>query len=143
MRTRLTTLFIVLVVMVLASACGSAANSPQGEPKSVLTQEEAASVIDSALQAINSGDYAAWSRDWDNDMKAAINDAAFQEYRSQVTAQYGKYVSLGSVEMQPGVQNGNVRWVAIADFEKGRIKFSFGFPADGRLVNGVFPEAVE
>lgn len=143
MKTKLTTLFVVLVLAVLASACGSTGNTPQGEATSVLTQEEATSMIDSALQALNTGDYAAWSRDWDNDMKAAINDAAFQEYRSQVTAQYGKYVSLGPVEMQPGVQNGNVRWVAIADFEKGRIKFSFGFPADGRLVNGVFPEAVE
>lgn len=143
MKTKLATLFVLLVVAVLTSACGSAANAPQGDAKSVLTQEEAASMIDSALQAINTGDYASWSRDWDKDMKAAINDAAFQEYRSQVVSQYGKYVSLESVEMQPGLQKGNVRWVAIADFEKGRIKFSFGFPNDSRLVKGVFPEAVE
>jgi hypothetical protein len=36
-----------------------------------------------------------------------------------------------------------VRWIAIADFEKGKIKFTFGFPNDGRLIKGVFPEAVE
>lgn len=143
MKIKLITLFVLWAAAVLASACGSAAEAPQGAAESVFTREEAASVIENALQAINTGDYAAWSRDWDKDMKAAINDAAFQEYRSQVVSQYGKYVSLESVEMQPGLQKGNVRWVAIAEFEKGKIKFSFGFPNDGRLVNGVFPEAVE
>ena len=143
MKTKLTTLFVLLVVAILSSACGSVGNAPQGEAKSVLTQEEATSLIDSALQAINTGDYAAWSQDWDNDMKAAINDAAFQEYRSQVLSQYGNYVTLESVEIQPGIQKGNVRWVAVADFEKGKIKFSFGFPNDSSLIKGIFPEAVE
>ena len=143
MKTRLTTLFVLLVLAVLTSACRSASNVAQGEARSVLTQEEAMSMIDSALQAINTGDYATWSHDWDTDMKAAIDDAAFQEYRNQVMSQYGKYVALESVEMQPGIQKGNVRWVAIADFEKGKIKFAFGFPNDGRLVKGVLPEAVE
>lgn len=143
MKTKLTTLFILFVVAVLASACNSASNAPRGEAKSVLTREEATSMIDSALQAINTGDYTSWSRDWDKDMKAAINDGAFQEYRNQVVSQYGKYVSLESVEMQPGLKKGNVRWIAIADFEKGKIKFTFGFPNDSRLVKGVLPEAVE
>jgi len=136
-------LFVLLVVAVLASGCGSASNVPQGEAVSALTQEEASTMIDSALLAINTGDYATWSRNWDADMKAAINDKAFQDYRKQVVATYGQYVSLESVEIQPGLQNGNVRWVAIADFEKGKIKFSFGFPNNSRLIKGVFPEAVE
>jgi hypothetical protein len=143
MKSRLTTLFVLLLLAVLTSACGSASNVAQGEARSVLTQEEATSMIDSALQAINTGDYATWSRDWDNDMKAAINDAAFQQYRNQVVSQYGKYMSLESVEIEPGLKKGNVRWIAVADFEKGRIKFTFGFPNDGRLVKGVLPEAVE
>lgn len=142
MKTKLAALFVLLVVSLLAAAC-SAPAAPQGEVISVLTKEEATTMINSALQALNTGDYATWSRDWDNDMKAAIKDKDFQSYRGQVIAQYGQYVSLQSVEMQPGLNNGNVRWVAIADFEKGKIKFTFGFPNDGRLIKGVFPEAVE
>lgn len=143
MRTKLTTLFVILSVAVFVAACGSANNAPQGEAISALTQEEATALIDSALQAFNSGDYAAWSRDWDNAMKDAINDKTFQEYRGQVVAQYGQYVSLESVEIQPGSEKGNVRWVAIAKFENGKIKFSFGFQNDGRQITGIFPEAVE
>jgi hypothetical protein len=100
-------------------------------------------MIESALRAFNTGDYATWSRDWDDDMKAAITEEAFQDYRNQVVATYGQYVSLESVEIQPGVNKGYVRWVAIASFEKGKIKFGFGFLNNGREIKGILPEAVE
>lgn len=143
MKTKLTTLFVLLMVAVLASACSNTSTAPQGEAVSVLTQQEAATIIDSALQAFNTGEYATWSKDWDDDMKAAIDDAAFQNLRNQVVSQYGQYVSLESVEIQPGVNKGYVRWVAIADFEKGKVKFTFGFLNEGRLIKGIFPEAVK
>ena len=144
MKTKFTTLFVLLVIAVLASACGgSASDVPQGEAVSVLTKEEATEMIDSALQAFNTGDYATWSRDWDDAMKAMIDEKGFQEYRNQVVAAYGQYVSLESVEIQPGVNEGYVRWVAIANFEKGKIKFGFGFLNDGREITAVLPEAVE
>ena len=144
MKTKFTVLFVLLVVAVLAAACGApASDAPQGEAVSVLTQEEATTMIDDALQAFNTGNYATWSHDWDNDMKAAIKEKDFQSYRDQVVAQYGQYVALESVEIQPGLQKGNVRWIAIADFEKGKIKFTFGFPNDGRLIKGIFPEEVK
>jgi hypothetical protein len=100
-------------------------------------------MIGSALEAFNTGDYATWSRDWDDAMKAMIDEKGFQEYRSQVLAAYGQYVSLESVEIQPGANKGYVRWVAIANFEKGKIKFGFGFLNDGREITGILPEAVE
>lgn len=143
MKTKLTTVFVLLIVVVLASACGAAGGAPQGEAVSVLSQEEATKMIGSALQAFNTGDYAAWSRDWDDSMKAMIDEKSFQDYRSQVLAAYGQYVSLESVEIQPGANKGYVRWVAIANFEKGRIKFAFGFLNDGREITGVIPQAVE
>jgi hypothetical protein len=143
MKTKLTILFVILSVAVFVAACRGAINAPQGKAISALTQEEATSMIDSALQAFNSGDYAAWSRDWDDAMKAAIDDKTFQDYRGQVAAQYGQYLSLESVEIQPGSEKGKVRWVAIANFENGKIKFGFGFQNDGRKVTGLFPEAVE
>ena len=144
MKIQLATIFILLILALFVTACGSPANSvPQGEAVSVLTKEEAATMIDSALQALNTGDYTTWSKDWDADMKAAIKDKDFQQYRNQVVTQYGQYVSLESVEIQPGSKKGIVRWVAIADFEKGKIKFSFGLPNDSRLIKGVFPEAVK
>jgi hypothetical protein len=144
MKTRLTTLFVLLIAASLVTACGSAsADAPQGKAESVLSQEEASALIDNALQALNNGDYAAWSRDWADDMKAAIKDPDFQEYRQQVVSQYGQYLALESIEIQPGLNADRVRWVAVADFEKGKIKYTFSFLPDGKQVKGIFPEAVE
>lgn len=144
MKTKFAVLFVLLVVAVVTTACGStSASQPQGNAESVLTQEEASRLIDSALQALNTGDYAAWSQDWADDMKAAIKDPDFQFYRQQVISQYGQYVALESIEVQPGINADRVRWVAIADFEEGKIKYTFSFLPDGRQVKGIFPEAVE
>jgi hypothetical protein len=144
MKTRLTTLFVLSIAAVVAVACGSApADAPQGKAESVLSQEEASALIDNALQALNSGDYAAWSQDWADDMKAAIQDSDFQEYRGQVVSQYGQYLALESIEIQPGTNADRVRWVVVAGFEKGKIKYTFSFLPDGRQVKGIFPEAVE
>jgi hypothetical protein len=144
MKTRLSVLFVLLVMTVIGAACGSAAaNVPQGRAESILTQEEASTLIDSALHALNTGEYAAWSQDWADDMKAAIKDADFQAYRQQVVERYGQYVALDSIEIQPGTSADRVRWVVIADFEKGKIKYSFSFLPTGKQVKGIFPEAVE
>ena len=143
MKTKFTLLFILLLVAVTASACGGASSVPQGEMVSILTQQEAIDMIGSALQAFNTGDYAVWSRDWDSAMKSMIDEKSFQEYRNQILATYGQYVSLESVDIQPGTNKGYVRWVAIANFEKGKIKFGFGFLSDGREITGILPEAVE
>jgi hypothetical protein len=144
MKTRLTSLFVLLIVAAITAACGSApADFPRDKAESVLSQEEASSLIDSALQALNTGDYAAWSRDWADDMKAAIKDKDFQSYRDQVVTEYGQYLALECVEMQPGSQADRVRWVVVAGFEKGKIRYAFSFLPDGKQVKGIFPEAVE
>lgn len=142
MKTKFAALFVLLVVALFVAGCGAPA-APQGQAVSVLTQEEASALIDNALQALNTGDYSSWSRDWADDMKAAIKDSDFQEYRQQVVAQYGQYLALQSIEIQPGINADRVRWVVVADFEKGKIKYTFSFLPDGRQVKGIFPEAVE
>jgi hypothetical protein len=143
MKHRFSILFVLLAAALIASACGSAAGAPKGQAQSILSPEEASALIDTALQALNSGDYSTWSQDWADDMKAAIKDSDFQAYREQVLGQYGQYVAIESIEIQPGQNTDRVRWVAIADFEKGKIKYSFSFQPDGNQVKGIFPEAVK
>jgi hypothetical protein len=141
MKTKPTTLFVLLLVVVLASACGG--STPQGEAVSVLSQEEATAIVENAMQGLADGDYTAWSRDWSDTMKSAIPEKAFLDYRSQVTAQYGQFVSIESVTVEPGKKQGYVRWAAVCNFENGRIKFNFSFENDGRLIEGVLPEAMQ
>jgi hypothetical protein len=141
MKTKLTTLFVLLIVAVIGSACGTSAS--HGEAVSVLSQEEATGIIENAMQGFNDSDYTVWSRDWSYTMKNAIREDAFQDFREQVTAQYGQFVSIESVTLEPGKNQGYVRWVATCTFDKGLIRMNFSFPDDDVVIEGVFPEAVE
>lgn len=100
-------------------------------------------IVENAMQGLADGDYVAWSRDWSETMKSAIPEKTFLDYRSQVTAQYGRFVSIESVTVEPGRKQGYVRWAAVCNFENGRIKFNFSFENDGRLIEGVSPEAMQ
>lgn len=142
MRIKFTALFALLIIAVLASACGSA---PADDSKvtSVLTEAEATTIAENALNALNSGDYAAWSRDWDDSMKSAIDEKAFLQYREQALAQAGRFQSILSVEMGPSKQADSVRWVFTCQFENAKVRFIMAFPKDGKLANTVMTEAAE
>lgn len=142
MKTKFTVLFISLILAVLASACGSA-RADDGKVTSVLTEAEATAIAENALNALNSGDYAAWSRDWDDSMKSAINEEAFLQYREQVLAQTGQFQSIISVEMTPSKRADSVRWVFTCQFENAKVRFIMAFPQDGKLANTVTSEAAE
>lgn len=88
MQTKFTALFVLLLIAVLAAACGSAP-ADDGKVTSVLSEAEATAIAENALNALNSGDYAAWSHDWDDSVKGAINEEAFPQYREQALAQTG------------------------------------------------------
>jgi hypothetical protein len=145
--SRITLIAIVLTVVVVVVAACAALNSQdaassQGSLNSALTVEEATEMVENAMTGFAEGNYAAWSRDWTDAMKGAVKESDFLSYREQVIANYGVYQSIAGIEKQPGVNEGYVRWSAIANFEKGQIRFNFGFKEDGKLIEGVFPEAI-
>lgn len=142
MKTKFTALFVLLIVAVLVAACGSAPTD-DGKLTSVLTEAEATAIAENALNALNSGDYAAWSRDWDDTLKSAINEETFLQYRDQALAQTGQFQSILSVEMTPSKRADSVRWVFTCQFENAKVRFIMAFPKDGKLANTVTTEAAE
>lgn len=140
-RFRLFGWMAMMVLVVMLAAC-SGSDSAGETLSSALTEEQAAEIATSAMEAFNAGDYAGWSRDWSAAMKGAIGEEDFLAYREQVLAQLGEFQSIESITLAPGSSNGFVRWVAVTKFENGRMQFGFGFEEDGREVTGVFPEVV-
>ncbi len=119
------TLTLALAAVGLAAACAPAASGPV---TSALTEAEAAAIGENALAALNAGDYAAWSRDWDEALKSAINEEAFLAYREQVLEAAGR------------PRADSVRWVLTCQFEKAKVRFIMAFPADGKRMNTVMTE---
>lgn len=127
---------ISIVILMLVSAC----TAQQESVTSKLTREQAMAVVENALEAFDRGDYAAWSRDWSDDMKAAIKEKDFLGFRDNFMAKYGNYVAVSKLELLPGKNRGYVRWVATCEFAKSQLRFEFGFRPDGDKVTGVFAE---
>jgi hypothetical protein len=124
----------VVIALLVVAACGSA---PAGPVTSALTEDQARAIAENALAGLNTGDYAAWSRDWDAAMKGAIQEADFLAYRDGVLADYGQYVSVESISLTPAKTAGNVRWEVLANFEKGSLLITFVFAMDGQQVVGI------
>lgn len=142
MKNKFTTLFVLMLVALLVTACGSAPAS-DGEVTSALTEAEAVAIAENALNALNAGDYATWSRNWDNDLKGAINEEAFLQFREQALGQVGQFQSILSAEMAPSPRADSVRWVFTCQFEKAKVHFIMAFPKDGKLANTVTTESAE
>ncbi|MBX3002202.1 MAG: DUF3887 domain-containing protein [Caldilineaceae bacterium] len=144
-RISLVSIILFSIVIVIAGCAGmnrQASSTPQGSENSALTAEQATEIVENAMNGFATGNYTIWSRDWTDAMKDAIKEGDFLSYRQQVIANYGGYQSIASIEKLPGQTKGFVRWSVIANFEKGQIRFSFGFKEDGNRVEGVFPEVI-
>ncbi len=94
--------FAVLALVLLAACSGSGQPVTGAEREQVLAYSEAKT--DNLLAGLNANDYPTFSRDFDDQMRAAMTQAAFGQTQTQVIGKIGKYVSrqVSSVE-----KNGN------------------------------------
>lgn len=100
-------------------------------------------MAESMLNALNDGDYAAWSENWTQELKDGIGEDAFLEFRDHALEQRAEFQEIVSVDLQPGTQAGFVHWVVTAEHERGQATLGMGFESDGRQVTGIFWEPVE
>lgn len=122
-----------VLVALLFSGCSqepAAIDSP-------VTEEEATEMAENALGAFNEGNYASWSRDWSDEMKAAIGEDAFLAFRDQAHAQLGNYVAITDVTGSEGGDPGTYRWTFDVEFEKGPYTMWLGFKEGSKLIEGV------
>ena len=136
MKTKFTTLFVLLIVAVLASACGGSA-APAGPTTSALTEAQAIEIATNALaNGYNNGDSTAYLRDMDESMKAVVTPEGFIEFIQPYKDKYGDFVSVESAELGQAKTEGYVRWTFTCTFEKGTLYFALVFPQDGDKAAG-------
>jgi len=79
-------LLIILVTLIAGSACAGQ-SEPQLEPK------YAGSITEGILSAMNENDYTKYSEHFDQAMKDALTETAFQQANNTIKAMIGDYVS--------------------------------------------------
>jgi len=132
-RPRLRGIAALLSGAVLLAACGGSSD-PVASP---ISEDQAIEMAENALQAFNDGDYAAWSRDWSETMKSAIDEEAFLAFRDQFHAQLGDYTAVTNVTGAQGSDRGTYRWTYDIQFENGAYRMWFGFKGESPLIEGV------
>lgn len=128
----------ILSMALLLVACGSASDPIE----SPITEEQATEMAENALEAFNDRDYTAWSRDWSESMKAAIDEDAFLAFRDQYHGQLGNWTAITNLSGGPGADEGTYRWTYDLEFENGVYRMWFGSKEGSPLIEGVSFEEI-
>jgi hypothetical protein len=85
-------MIVVAILITLLSACAPKETVLSGaDREAVLAYSE--TKTDNLLTALNAGDYAAFSRDFDSDMLNAIPESKFADFKQERDTAVGKYLS--------------------------------------------------
>jgi hypothetical protein len=83
---------LLLIAAVLASGCMSQETVVSDDVKAEVL-EYADPIADNVMQGFNEGNYALYSRDFSPEMRQALDEAAFEQNREDVTSRIGLYES--------------------------------------------------
>ncbi len=119
-------------VIVLSAGCISAGVPPQ-------PAIDAANVtVDRMLNAVNDGDYAAFTQNFSAPMKSAVGQDRFNLIKNNMTELYGKYVSRAPAPAA-SIYQGYDRFIYDCQFEKSKVTITLVMnPTDVWAVEGFF-----
>lgn len=126
-------LFVVFFVVFALFGC----QKEQGL-NPVLSEAQALSLAQEALTALNEGDYEGFSAGWSDALRSGISEAAFLDFRAVVLEASGQFVSIDNVRLEPGQNQGVVRYEFDCTFEKEPAVFVFSLREESTEIDGVF-----
>jgi hypothetical protein len=127
---------VCLAITGMITACSPSATSSLPEP----SYSEA--MTENILKAINENDYALFSRDFDQTMKQAMSQQAFDQVKTTLLNKVGAYVS-GSLEFnQTALQGEYTTVIYTAKFtnepENVTVTITFRTVEENNLVSGLY-----
>lgn len=89
------------------------------------------------LTGFDAEDYGAFSRYWDEAMKAGIGRGSFEDFQRTTTAENGSCRAITRVEQQPGKTAGTTNFFVHADFSEHAMVLRLNIHNNSRLIRGV------
>jgi hypothetical protein len=132
MRRVIMALFGVLLALAVVSCSGNGSESSQAT--ATPSQAQARMIAENMLNAYNSGDYEALSRDWSSTMKSVLGEDAFHEFRDEALPVTGRFVRLTSVTPVRGEEDRHSNYDVEAQFEKrGSVLFTMTLSPENKV----------
>jgi hypothetical protein len=123
---------VVLVALALVSCGGNGSESTQAT--ATPSRAQARMIAENMLNAYNSGDYEAFSRDWSSAMKLVVGEDAFHEFRDEALPVTGRFVRVRSVTPVRGEGDRHPSYDVEAQFEKrDSVLFTMTLSADNKV----------
>ena len=118
------------------AACSATAPASFSVDSPKLTTERATELARDAIEAFGRCNYAGWTADWSEALRAEVAEADFATYCRGYVAAHGSLAGVDPVERSEAETAGYVRWQVVARFGAGPVTFAFVIKADGELVEG-------
>lgn len=126
-------LFSILSILVAMSLLVSGCGSP--DPAN-LTDEQVTAITENILTAIDAGDYAAFSRDFSDEMLNAFPEDNFLQTKDMLASASGNYISIDT----PTISNkqGYALYQFVCKYENEDVAVTVVFLVGGDKVDGLF-----
>jgi hypothetical protein len=120
---------LLVVLSLLAVGCGPA--SP-----AALSNDEVLTLTGEILTAMDAGDYAAFSRDFSDEMLDAFTEDQFTQLRDLLQSNSGNFVSTGKLSLSNKQEFALYRIICTYELED--VVVTIVFKVDGTQVDGLF-----
>jgi hypothetical protein len=115
----------------------AAATSSSTAETTLVTETDVREMAHEMLTGFDAGDYGAFSRYWDDAMKAGIGRDAFEDFQRATTAENGSYRAIARIDQQPGKTAGTTNFFVHADFSEHAMVLRLNIHDNSRLISGV------
>jgi len=120
---------LLIVLSITVTGCGPA--KPAG-----LTNDEVIGITKNILTALDNKDYAAFSRDFSDEMKKALPEEQLIALADMLHTHSGKFVSVGEISLSN--KQGFALYQIICKYEHEDVVVTIVFRINGKTVEGLF-----
>jgi Protein of unknown function (DUF3887) len=120
---------LLLILSILATGCGPA--NPAD-----LTNDEIIAITKNILTALDNGNYAAFSRDFSDEMKNALPEDQFNKLGDMLHKFSGKFISTGNLSLSNNQDF--ALYQIICKYEHEDVVVTIVFRIKGKLVEGLY-----
>lgn len=131
MRTKKLLTMVLLAAVIVLNGCSALAPKP-----AALSDEEVLSATDNILKAIDSGDYAAFSEDFGEEMLGVMTESEFTKIQDLLAESSGAFQSCGEAKLVNQQDFAVYRFPC--QYEKEEVTVTVVLPIDGTTVDGLF-----
>ncbi len=130
-RTTLILILLASLTLAALAACGPQATA-------VVSEAYVTTLAEEKMQALNNGDYAAFTADFSEVLVNAISEENFKDVRETILGASGRFESVTGLRLANARAAGYVNYIVTCQFAEEEVLLTLVYAVDGEQVEGIF-----